>query len=200
MSAALADLQDAASVLQAGEGAGGEESVWLENMAVLAESVPEAGAERDQFLDLLALAILQHPSPAVRCGALRVMAQLGTDDRIAALLRAGLDDSHESVRTTAAEHGISAGGIELLPDYAQLLLRNGSPRERLAALQAMAEVSDRLEPGSEALRAVFDCIRDPDPGVSFHARRILARRIGLPEENPGSVDFWLVWWQREGLQ
>ena len=198
-SEAVLELDQAAQVLQSGEETDGLESVWLENMAVVAEAGPQ-GEEQDRFLELLTVAIEQHRSPAVRCGAIRALAQLGPNERSSVLLRAGLGDAHPSVRTVAAEFGLSVGGIDLLPEYALLLLRNGSPRERLAALQAMSAVSDRLEPESEALGAVYGCIRDQDPGVSFHARRILARRIGLPEVNPGSVDFWHGWWEREGLR
>ena len=201
---ALDKLRQAAQSLQADRSAEPQdeiESLWLEGLELLDQAHPEPGPEREEVLNSLLLAITQHPAPAVRCGALSGLAGLALPDLEAQIregLVFGLSDDNTTVRSVAAELALPALGSEVLPEYAVLISRKQSDRELLSALKALGPFADRLREEREVLQAVYGCIEHPDPGVSFHARGVLARMIGLPAESPGPADWWQVWWEREG--
>ena len=218
---ALSKLREAARTLPAdrssespgepqGEPQGEIESLWLEGVVLLHEAPPDPGPEREEVLNALLLAVTRHPAPAVRCSALRGLALLagpdgpdgpdGPPEQVREGLTFGLADPSATVRALAAELALLALGPQVLPDYAVLLSRRQSDRELLSALKALGPYAFRLRDEPQLLRAVYDCVEHQDPGVSFHARGVLARMIGLPGEDPAPAEWWRQWWTREGLR
>ena len=111
-------------------------------------------------------ALLEHPDPDVRCGALRV-GTFGTDDLSAVV--AHLSDPQLAVRTGAC-FALGRMGIDAAAPLLLERLRRGEPPEQAAAAQGLS----RLSP--EALGELDSCL---EPGtaepVMVEALAVLAR-------------------------
>jgi HEAT repeat protein len=111
-------------------------------------------------------ALLEHPDPAVRCGALRV-ASFGPDDLSAVV--AHLSDPQLAVRTAAC-FALGRMGIDAAAPLLLERLRRGEPPEQAAAAQGLS----RLSP--DALGELDSCL---EPGtaepVMVEALAVLAR-------------------------
>lgn len=112
-------------------------------------------------------ALLGHPDPDVRCGALRVGS---FDEADLPAVMDHLGDSHEAVRAAACfalgRIGVDAGAPLLVER-----LRRGEPSEQAAAAQALAQLSE------EVLGELDSCLQpDCNESVVVHALEVLARR------------------------
>ncbi|MBI4880809.1 MAG: hypothetical protein HY812_14300 [Planctomycetes bacterium] len=172
---------------------------WLSNMAVLGREPPASGAQREEFCAILCLAARQHPVAAVRAGALRGLGALcqdaPPDGETRGALLAGLADPSPAARVAAAETALPALGFQARPSYAPLLALESTTAEKLAALRVLSDYAVGLHLEGDLLPAVVSCVADRDPGVSFHACRVLARAEGRDDASPGTPNEWLAWWR-----
>jgi len=112
-------------------------------------------------------ALLGHPDPDVRCGALRAGS---FDEADVPAVIDHLGDPHAPVRAAAC---LALGRIGLDAAAPLLLerLRRGEPSEQAAAAQALAQLSE------DALAELESCLQPGcDESVVVHALEVLARR------------------------
>ncbi|MGH7580851.1 MAG: HEAT repeat domain-containing protein, partial [Gemmatimonadales bacterium] len=141
--------------------------------ALLARLASEASAQwieglLARFPDRIAPrlhALLEHPDPAVRCGALRV-GSFGPGDLSAVV--AHLDDPQLAVRTSACL-ALGRLGLDAVAPLLLERLRRGEPPEQAAAAQGLARLS------AEALAELETCL-EPDSAepVVVEALAVLA--------------------------
>ena len=131
-------------------------------------------------------ALLEHPDPAVRCGALRV-GSFGPGDLSAVV--AHFSDSHLAVRTAACL-ALGRMGLDAAAPLLLERLRRGEPPEQAAAAQGLARLSPDalgelgvcLEPGAAepvVVEALAVMARTPVPA--------LESRVLQLTESPGAA-------------
>jgi HEAT repeat protein len=138
--------------------------------------------DRDEVSNIMGLAVTSEPHAQTRIVILQSLSRLGSPNRWEPIA-AALNDKEPAVRACACRLIGKSGRTDVVPMLDQLLLNDSNLDVRLAAADALGNVSTR-----DAAMALLSGVADADVAVRYRCRQSLQHIMG--KDHAADVDEW----------